>query len=205
MLQPFFIGIFISLIGSIPLGNLNVVCMHLSSKDGFKAALRFALGAACIEVLYLSVTLSVTSFIVREKAVFQTLQWLTLAFLLLLALGSFKAVFSKKEPKNIFVDNKMPRFLLGLSMSALNPLQFPYWAGWTVYAYSVHWISNTIFSKMLFVTGAGLGTLLALSLFILAGLKMASFLRANEKRTHIAMALFFMIMFFIQFHKMKNY
>jgi threonine/homoserine/homoserine lactone efflux protein len=51
---------------------------------------------------------------------------------LVLGVFAFRAARKQKgEKKALLLNNKLNRFLLGLVMSALNPVQIPFWFLWT--------------------------------------------------------------------------
>ncbi len=195
-------GVAISLTGSLPLGNLNVTATHIAAKENTKVALWFALGAALVEMLYLRLTLALMDVILIQSSLFQQLQWVTVVLLLALAGGSFWALrkADKGEIKNVLLDNQMNRFVLGLLMSLVNPAQLPFWAGWVSYLLTQHWISDNTFSYNLFTIAAGMGTLLAMLLFILAGRKLSTTLHRHQRKVHGVMGALFLGMALWQIH-----
>ncbi len=190
-------GLLISLSGSLPLGNLNVCAMQVAAKDTLRNALLFAFGVTLIEVLYLRITLSIVNVLSGNQQLFYYFRGATILVLLILAVGSFRAARCT-DGRHVFIDNSSSKFLLGAAMSAMNPMQIPFWMGWAVYL-----LSNVILvpesgAYNIFTVGAGIGTFLALLVFIFAGIKFAAFMERNRKGVNISMGCLFVIMAFFQ-------
>lgn len=186
-------GFLISLVGSLPLGNLNITAMHIAAKENYKKAILFAVGVVIVEVIYLRFTLYALNWVQTHKQVFAVLQWVTIALFVVLAIGSFMAAAKKDAAgKNVVIDNKINRFVLGISMSALNPMPIPFWAGWTVYLFSAGVLVADANIYNLFTISAGAGTFAALMAFIYAGKRFSELIKRNERKVSIAMGILFL-------------
>ena len=187
-------GIFVSMAGSLPLGNLNITAMHIASKEPLKQALKFSFGVVLIEMLYLRITLQLISYVSSNTFIFKNLQWLTVVLLIALAIGSFYGAAKKQaEAKNVLIDNNIDRFLLGIGMSAVNPIQVPYWGGWAIYLITQGWMQTGNIYYNTFTLSAGLGTSLALLIFILVGVKMAAYMQRNRRAVLVITGVLFLI------------
>lgn len=188
-------GLSISFAGTLPLGNLNVTAMHIAAKETYKNALLFASGVVIIEMLYLRIALEAMGWVISHHYLFRSLQWIAVIFLLILALGSFIGLAKKNQrPRNIIIDNKINRFMLGLMMSAVNPMQFPFWAGWSAYLLSREWLEGNSLAFNIFTLSAGAGTVIALLLFITTGKKLSAFMERHQKGTQAVLGVLFLIM-----------
>ncbi len=188
-----FAGLTISLLGALPLGNLNITALHIASTQSVRKAIWFAAGVVVVEVAYLYITLIAINQIIISAAIFKSLQWLSVLILLALAIGSFIAAFKKSaQTKNVLIDNTLNGFILGVVMSAVNPMQFPFWIGWSVYAQTQHWLYPNNQSYLSFATGVGTGTALALLLFIAIGRQFSALLIRKQKMVHLIMGLLFL-------------
>lgn len=189
----FFAGLIISLLGALPLGNLNITALHIASTQNLRKALWFAAGVVIVEVVYLSITLIAINQIISNKAVFAPMQWLSVLILLALAMGCFIAAYQKStKTKNVLIDNKLTGFVLGVIMSAVNPMQIPFWVGWSVYAQTHQLLYPTNLSYLGFTIGVGCGTLLALLLFIAVGKQFSALLIRKQKMVQLIMGLLFL-------------
>ncbi len=192
-------GILVSMSGSLPLGNLNITAMHIASREPLKQALKFSIGVVLIEMLYLRITLYTISYVTDNQLIFKNLQWLTVVLLIALALGSFYGASKKKnEAKNVLIDNNIDRFLLGIGMSAVNPIQIPYWGGWAIYLITQGWMQTGNIYYNTFTLSAGLGTSFALLIFILVGVRMATYMQRNRKMILVLTGVLFLIIAMVQ-------
>ena len=179
LINCFLPGLFISLAGSLPLGNLNITAMQFAADNQTRKAWQFAIGVVITEVAYLIITVALADLILANRSVFGALQWLTVVLFILLAIGSFRAGWKNRPSANKIINNTMSGWLLGLIMSAVNPFQFPFWAGWLVYLMSHGIQPADALQKGAFAAGAGAGTMLALAIFIIVGNIIAPFLRKH--------------------------
>ena len=197
-LQLIAAGLLVSLSGSLPLGNLNVTAMQIAATGAVKRALWFAVGVSVVEMFYLRFTLSAIDIVKGYDSVFNYLRIFTIVLLLVLAAGSFMANVSKGN-KNIVVNNKAKGWVLGAGMSLLNPMQVPFWLGWGIYLIAQSVLRTDGGSYNIFTLSAGVGTFVALIIFILAGRRFSGFMKANQKRVNIFMGCLFLIMAGFQF------
>jgi threonine/homoserine/homoserine lactone efflux protein len=200
-LQSFIAGLFISLTGSLPLGNLNVAAMQIAARETLRKALWFAAGVTLVEMAYLAVTLSIVGSFTIQARVFFFFRLVSVDILLIMAAGSFMAT-ANKEGKNVILDNKVKRFLLGAGMSAVNPMQIPFWAGWSIYLLSQVWLENNVAGNTIFTLSAGAGTFIALLIFILAGRRFSAVMQQNKKTVNAGMGILFVAMAVYQFIKL---
>src|SRR3954464_11376598 len=103
LVKIFFTGMFISFLGSLPLGTLNVAAMQISILDGAKAAILFSLGSLTAEVVYVRLSLIAMDWIRKQKKIFIFLEWLTLIIVLALAISSFYSALHPAMHKNIIL------------------------------------------------------------------------------------------------------
>ena len=192
-LQCFGAGLLISLSGSLPLGNLNVSAMQIAAKDTVNKALWFAIGVTLIEMVYLKVTLGVVDVLAGYERLFYFFRIISIVLLIVMALGSF-FVARSSDAGHIVLDGKRSKFVLGLLMSTLNPMQIPFWFGWAVYLLSHAVLVPISGAYNIFTVGAGAGTFIALLVFIFAGRKFSGFMLRNHKAVNISMGFLFVIM-----------
>jgi cytochrome c biogenesis protein CcdA len=175
--------------------------MQIAAKETLRKALWFALGVTIVEMAYLRVTMGVIGSLAANSWLFLIFRVVSVVILLVMAVGSFMAV-SAKEGKNIILDNKAKRLVLGATMSAVNPMQVPFWMGWVIYLLSRSIIVNNAWSNNIFTLSAGIGTFVALLLFIFAGRKFSGFMLRNKKMVNIIVGVLFTVMAIFQFIKL---
>jgi threonine/homoserine/homoserine lactone efflux protein len=179
-LRIFFTGLFISFLGTLPLGTLNVAAMQISVSDGIRPALYFSLGALLVEIIYVRLSLVAMDWVQKQERLFKWLQWFTVLIILALAVTNFMAAASPHAKKNIILSHTIPRFWLGVVMSAINPAQIPFWFGWSTALYTKKILlpRNDIYN--VYIAGIGIGTFLGNSIFIFGGQLIVSRLNANQ-------------------------
>src|SRR5438874_1907019 len=125
MLPIVFLGFWVSFLGQLPLGNLNVAATQIGVEENIKNAWLFSIGVAIVEVIYLRVGLNSSAWMMRNKTLFSVMNWITVVLFYVLGFFSIRRAIKQKEPqsKGLLIDNKLNRFLLGIMLSAINPLQ----------------------------------------------------------------------------------
>jgi len=74
----------------------------------------------------------------------------------------------------------MNRFLLGLLLSAISPMQVPFWFGWSTVLFSKNILQPKSSFYNFYIVGIGLGTLMGNCVFIFGGKYIVQKLNANQ-------------------------
>ncbi|HSU27617.1 MAG TPA: LysE family transporter, partial [Chitinophagaceae bacterium] len=131
LVQVFGVGMLISFLGQLPFGNMNLTATQLSVQEGHASAWKYAAGIALVEIIYLRLALTGMDWVTEHKTIFIVMGWLTVVvFMALGIIGFISSRKQSKERKGMLLNNKINRFLLGLSISAINPAQIPFWFLW---------------------------------------------------------------------------
>ena len=155
----FFTGMLVSFLGSLPLGTLNVAAMQISVTDGVQSAMLFSLGSLIAEIIYVRLSLVAMDWVRKQEKLFKILEWVTLAIVLALAISSFYAAAHPTENKNaILSKSALPPIILGLVMSAVNPVQIPFWFGWSTVLFTKKILQPVNAQYNSYIVGIGLGT-----------------------------------------------
>ncbi|NII27951.1 LysE family transporter [Pseudoflavitalea sp. X16] len=174
-------GLFISFLGTLPLGTLNVAAMQISVTDGIRPALYFALGALLVEMVYVRLSLVAMDWVRKQKRLFRWLEWLTLLIITALAITTFvAAAHPSGSGKNVILSSTMHRFFLGITMSAVNPMQIPFWFGWSTVLFTKKVLLPQSDHYNMYILGIGTGTFIGNCIFIYGGHLMLDRLNANE-------------------------
>lgn len=193
----------ISFLGQLPLGNMNMTATQLSVQEGNKQAWLYALGIALVEVVYLRISLLGMDWIRKNETLFLILGWVTVVLFLTLGILSFIAAKKqKKESKGLLLKTNMNRFVLGLSISAVNPAQIPFWFIWSTYLVERNILEPTMSHYNAFTIGAAIGSLAGEALYIHGGKWLIKKLKASDQKLNIFMALIFIATALIQLYKM---
>lgn len=200
LLPVFSTGMIISFLGTLPPGTLNISAMQVAIAENTKSALRFALGVALVEILYARISLRATGWVTAHEGLFRVLEWITVVLFLVLAVSSFLAARKKRgEKKNLLLNNTINRFWLGLSMSAVNPVQIPFWFIWSTYLLSTHVLVPAAPAYNFYTAGIGIGTLAGLAIFIFCGRWVVKKINAGHRLINGLVGAVFLFSAVIQF------
>ena len=198
-IKVFFVGMLVSFVGSLPLGSMNVAAMQITITDGYGPALWFATGLLLVEVIYVRISLVAMDKIRKQEKILKMLEWVTLFIIVALAISSFAAAIKNNaHSKNILLSNSMPRFVLGLLMSALNPVQIPFWFGWSTVLFTKKILLPRNNYYNVYILGIGLGTFMATCVFIFAGKFVVEKLSASQNTLHWIIGFIFSVTAIIQ-------
>ena len=181
LVKVFFWGMLISFLGALPLGTLNVMGMQISVQEGVKHAFYFLSGCAVVEMIYVRVSLIGINWVRKQKKIFKWMEWITVGVILVLAAGSFLAAMHPEEnAKNVVLENNIHRFLLGLMLCAINPVQIPFWFGWSAVLFTRKILLPENKFYNVYILGIALGTIMGGCVFIFGGPWLVKKLDANN-------------------------
>ncbi len=203
LLPVFFAGFLISFLGQLPLGNLNVLATQISVQESYKNAWLFSIAGAIVEIIYLRVALNSSHWMMHNKMLFNYVSWFTVILFYALGFISIRKAILQKEPKSkgLLINNNVNRFLLGIMLSAINPMQIPFWFFWGTYFIQNGTVKPTAMDFNLFTAGAGLGTLSGQAIYIHGGSWLIKKLKASHKILNIIMGAVFIISASVQVYK----
>jgi len=176
----FFTGMLISFLGSLPLGTLNIAAMQISVTNGVTQAMLFSAGSLLVEIVYVRLSLVAMDWIRKQERILKALEWITLLIVTALAVSSFYAALHPAVEKNIVLDSPLPKFLLGVVMSAVNPVQIPFWFGWSTVLFTKKLLLPRNDHYNTYIIGIGLGTFIGNCIFIFGGLLIAQRISNNQ-------------------------
>jgi len=199
----FWIGCLVSFLGQLPLGTMSITSTQIAVQENFRHAWRYAIGVAIVEIIYLRLTLFSVDWIMQHKILFQVLGWLTVAVFLTLGIISFVTARKQQtEKKALLLDNNLNRFFLGLSMSALNPAQIPFWFIWSTYLLDNKVLMSNFTEFNIFTAGCGTGTICGLALYMYGGNWLITKMNTSTKTLNSVMGGIFVIAALAQLYRM---
>ena len=199
----FWVGWLVSFLGQLPLGTMSITSTQIAVQENFKNAWLYAIGVAIVEIIYLRLTLYGVNWIMQHKLLFEVLGWLTVAVFLVLGVISFiSARKQHAEKKALLLNNKLNRFFLGLSMSALNPAQVPFWFIWSSYLIDNKVLSTNFSEFNIFTAGCGTGTISGLALYMYGGNWLITKMNTSTKTLNSIMGAIFVIAALAQLYRM---
>ncbi len=173
-------GMFISFLGTLPMGTLNISAMQISVTDGVRPALYFSMGALLVEVIYVRGTLVAMGWFRQRKKMLVAMEWATLFIVLALAVSSFYTAIHPSVRSNPILSNTVHRFWLGAGLSAINPMQIPFWFGWSTILTSKGLLKREKNHYVPYVAGIGIGTFMGQCIFIFGGKLLVESLNARQ-------------------------
>lgn len=203
--RVFSMGLFISFLGSLPLGTLNIAAMQISISDGIRPAILFALGSLTAEIVYVRLSLIAMDWVRRQQKIFKALEWITFIIVLALAISSYYAAIYPGVHKNVILSSTLNRFFLGLLMSAVNPVQIPFWFGWSTVLFTKKILLPKAGHYNLYIAGIGVGTLLGNCVFIFGGKLVADEIDNNQNILNWIIGSIFTITALIQLWKILKH
>ena len=168
--KVFFWGMMISFLGSLPLGTLNIAAMQIGIQESILNAMYFSIGSLLVEMIYVRISLVGIDWVRKQYKVMRLMEWFTLMIMIALAFSSFWAAMqSHGASQNILLNNHTHRFLLGMIMCAVNPVQIPFWFGWSTMLFAKNILKPVNKQYNVYIIGIGLGTLMGNAVFIFGG------------------------------------
>jgi threonine/homoserine/homoserine lactone efflux protein len=158
--------------------------MQISISDGIRPALYFVLGALLVEIIYVRISLVAMKWVLKNKRLFKWLEWIALLIIIALAVSSFVAATDPAVKKNVLLSGGVHRFWLGVMMSALNPVQIPFWFGWSTVLFSKKVLEHNNTQFNIYIAGIGTGTFIGNLVFIFGGRLIVDKLNANQNVMH---------------------
>ena len=188
------LGLILSLLGQLPLGTISMTATQIAIQENFRDAWKYSAGIALVEMIYLRGVLSGMQWIISHPLVFMIFNWITIA--LFAALGIIILIAAKKqepEQKAMLLNYRLSRFLLGVSMSALNPAQIPFWFIWTGYFINLGLLKTGFTEFNLFTLGTGVGTMGGLAIYMYGGNWLITKMKTSNRTLNKLMGIIFII------------
>lgn len=198
-------GMFISFLGTLPMGTLNISAMQISISDGIRPALLFSAGALLVEIVYVRFTLVAMGWFKQHKKLLKGMEWLTLIIILALAVSSFYAAMTPSVRSSPILSNSVHRFWLGAGLSAVNPLQIPFWFGWSTVLSNRNLLKREENQYIPYIAGIGFGTLIGHCIFIFGGKLLVESLDTGQDVIQWFIGGIFLITAIIQWVKMVKH
>lgn len=195
----------VSFLGSLPLGTLNIAAMQISISEGITSAILFSIGSLLSEIIYVRLSLVAMDWIRKQEKIFRILEWVTLAIVLALAASSFYSALHPSQAKSVILTSTtLPYIVLGFVMSAVNPVQIPFWFGWSTVLFTKKILLPRSDHYNAYIVGIGIGTFVGNCVFIFGGLLIASKINNNQHVLNWVIGGIFTITALIQIWKMSR-
>ena len=205
LLKVFILALLISFIGSLPLGSVNVTAFQLSASTGIAAATWFVAGSLLAETLYVRLTLTLMDHIMQYSRFLKALHWISFVVMLALAIMSFVAAEKTiSEISGPIIPQQVHPLIAGFLMMAINPVQIPFWAGWSTVLFEKQIMQRHVTHYNIFTLGAAAGALAASIVFVYAGQLLMSSHHTAQKTINIMIGSVFLVMAGVQAVRMMR-
>jgi threonine/homoserine/homoserine lactone efflux protein len=196
------LGLVLSFFGQLPIGILSITATQIAVQENFREAWKYSIGVALVEVIYLRLVLSGLQWIIGHPLFFTIFNWITVVFFAVFGLISFITAQKREASrKALLLNNQVDRFLLGMSMSALNPSQVPFWLIWTGYFLNQGLLKPGIIYFNFFTLGSGLGTLGGLMVYMYGGNWLVMKMKTSNRALNKIMGIIFIIAALAQLYR----
>lgn len=201
-LSYFILGFFLSFLGQLPLGTMSMTATQIAVQENFRNAWKYAAGVAIIEMVYLRLVLSGIQAIVGFPQIFTLFNWITVVFFLVFGIFSLSAANKQKSGnKALLLNNRLDRFFLGVSMSALNPAQIPFWLIWSGYFLNQGWLKPGFGNFNIFTLGSAIGTIGGLGVYMYGGNWLVTKMKTSNRTLNQIMGIIFIIAALAQLYR----
>ncbi|MBC3845428.1 LysE family transporter [Winogradskyella echinorum] len=163
----FFLGLIVALVGVIPPGLLNMTAARISLKEGAARGIMFSTGVSIIVFVQTYIAAIFARYLSNRPDVVEILQRVAFVIFVLITIYFLMLASKQKEAKaKTEIKSKHGRFLHGMLLSALNIFPIPYQAYMTITLASFKLMDFERTSIITYVTGASMGTFVALYFYI---------------------------------------
>ena len=206
LVRIFFWGMIISFLGSLPLGTLNVAAMQIGIQESIKDAIYFSIGSLLVEMIYVRISLVGIDWVRKQERTMKVMEWITFGIIAALAIGSFIAATKHGgNAKNVLLNNNMHRLLLGMFLCAINPVQIPFWFGWSAVLFDKKILESKKYQYNTYIIGIGIGTLMGNCVFIFGGKWMVQRISNSEQYLNWVIGGIFTLTALIQLWKILKH
>lgn len=159
----------IAFIGVLPPGLLNVTAAKISLKEGHNRGFMFSIGVCIIVALQVYIATVFAKYLNQHPEV--TIILKRVAFVIFLLVSIYFFFTAKSKPKSLEVEpsikSKQSRIFQGLFLSSLNIFPIPFQAYMVTTLVSFEWFSLESTTIGAYVSGAVMGTFMAMYVYIL--------------------------------------
>ncbi len=166
---PLIIGFFVSSVGILLPGLLNMTAAKISLRDGRQRAVVFAMGASTVIFIQTYIAVSFAKFINSHPEIIELLEEVGFGIFTVLTVY-FLFLAKRKNPKveeeEVKLRSRTGNFFLGTLLSSLNFFPIPYYVFVSISLAKYGYFSFGHLYVFLFVLAAALGALAVFYLYI---------------------------------------
>ena len=163
----FFLAFFLTFIGAMPPGMLNMTAAKISLKEGHVRGIVFSLGVCVINLFQIYLAAIFSRYLSKHPEVISILRFIGLIIFILITVYFF--FIAKSNPKQQIdpkIKSKHSRFFQGAFLAVINVFPIPYHAYVTITLASFGWMTFENSSIITYLSGGVIGTFVPLYLYI---------------------------------------
>lgn len=163
----FFLGLFITLVGVIPPGLLNITAAKISINEGYSRGIMFSVGVCLVVTIQCYVAVLFARYLSNHQDIVDILQRVAMVIFFLIAI--YYLFIAKAKPENqeeVPVKSKRSHFFMGMFLSSINVFPIPYQAYMSITMASFGLMTFDQTSIVSYVAGAATGTFVMLYVYI---------------------------------------
>ena len=190
LLMNFATGLFVSFLGTLPLGVLNITIMRVSLLQGLRQALQFAVACALVELVYSYLSVELAQSLIQYPAIKPFTG--AVAAVTLLGMGVY---YIRKQSPPLTDQRPIRPFYLGILLSVVNVVAFPFWILYTTLLQAKGYVGimgNSL--VLLYVLGISLGTLAGLLPFVFGSRYLSRWVMAHQHRLDRMIGVLFVVL-----------
>ncbi len=159
----------IAFIGVLPPGLLNVSAAKISLKEGHNRGFMFSIGVCIIVALQVYIATVFAKYLNQHREVTIILKRVAFVIFLLVSIYFFFTANSKSKSLEVepSIKSKQSRIFQGMFLSSLNIFPIPFQAYMVTTLVSFEWFSLESTTTGAYISGAVMGTFMALYVYIL--------------------------------------
>lgn len=168
-------GFAISFAGSVPLGYLNLIGYEVLKNGSFQMLIGYLSGVVAIEAVVIAATLAFAKILSSSPGLLKGISWFSIIFLIVLAFVTWTSPEGSTLSQQFSPKGFVAAVFLGLTLSALNFVQIPFWLGWNLYLESNKTLSADAMSRTAYILSAIAGTFCGMLVLIFSIFKLSGF------------------------------
>jgi len=192
-------GFVVSFLGSLPPGTTNVLEIQLAATKGYEVAAWFAIGCMISEVLCVCLCVTIMDRISETPLLMRALEWVSMLVIIWIVVSSFSPLkgFALMEVP----EGDLETLLFGVVIMAINPVQLPFWVGWTTILMQRKLLRPARADNTQYIIGIALGSIIASVLFIAGGHVITRWISGRETLIQWIFGLTFVVIALVHLKK----
>jgi len=163
----FLLGVIVAILSVLPPGLLNMSAAKISLDESRSRGVIFSIGASLVVILQTFIAAIFARYLSKHPDVIDIIRIIALVLFILITIYFIFIAKGEKRKKEAKLRGKKSSFFYGMLISALNVFPVPYQAYMTTTLSSYGWMDFSQESIYSYMIGVGVGSFIALYLYIL--------------------------------------